>query len=89
MKLKIYAVAILCFSIVVGTIIYKNDTVIAQKSAVNDERNHPDKRRWKVERLFAWLHKFRRIVVRCDYHAENFLGFVHLACIKILLRCYV
>ncbi len=37
MKLKIYAVATLCFSIVVGTIIYKNDTVIAQKSAVNDE----------------------------------------------------
>ncbi len=47
------------------------------------------KRRWKVERLFAWLHKFRRIVVRYDYHAENFLGFVHLACIKILLRCYL
>ena len=47
------------------------------------------KRRWKVERLFAWLHKFRRVVVRYDYHAENFLGFVHLACIKILLRCYL
>ncbi|MBA2620479.1 MAG: hypothetical protein H0U87_04700 [Acidobacteria bacterium] len=25
----------------------------------------------------------------CDYHAENFLGFVYLACIKILLRCYL
>lgn len=24
------------------------------------------KRRWKVERLFAWLHKFRRVVVRYD-----------------------
>jgi transposase len=47
------------------------------------------KRRWKVERLFAWLHKFRRVVVRYDYHAENYLGFVHLACIKILLRCYL
>ena len=47
------------------------------------------KRRWKVERLFAWLHKFRRVVVRYDYHPENFLGFVHLACIKILLRCYL
>ena len=47
------------------------------------------KRRWKVERLFAWLHKFRRIVVRYDYHAENYLGFVQLACIKILLRCYL
>ncbi len=47
------------------------------------------KRRWKVERLFAWLHKFRRVVVRYDYHAENYLGFVQLACIKILLRCYL
>jgi hypothetical protein len=47
------------------------------------------KRRWRVERLFAWLHKFRRVVVRYDYHAENFLGFVHLDCIKILLRCYL
>jgi transposase len=47
------------------------------------------KRRWKIERLFAWLHKFRRVVVRYDYHAENYLGFVQLACIKILLRCYL
>ncbi|MGD1045465.1 MAG: IS4/IS5 family transposase, partial [Bacteroidota bacterium] len=33
-----------------------------------------------------WLHNFRRLVVRYEYHAENFLGFVHLACIIILLR---
>lgn len=44
------------------------------------------KRRWKVERLFAWLHNFRRLVVRYDRHAENFLGFVHLGCICILFR---
>jgi len=44
------------------------------------------KRRWKVERLFAWLQNFRRILVRYEYHAENFLGFVRLGCIVILLR---
>jgi transposase len=44
------------------------------------------KRRWKVERLFAWLHNFCRILVRHDYHAENYLGFVSLGCIVILLR---
>jgi len=44
------------------------------------------KRRWKVERLFAWLYNFRRLVVRYEYHAENFLGFVQLACVMILLR---
>lgn len=61
-----------------------------KKPATQDGRKlRRYKRRWKVERLFAWLHKFRRIVVRYDYHAENFLGFVHLACIKILLRCYL
>lgn len=44
------------------------------------------KRRWKVERLFAWLHNFRRIVIRWDRRPENYLGFVHLGCILILLR---
>ena len=46
------------------------------------------KRRWKVERLFAWLQNFRRVLVRHERHVENYLGFVHLACIVILLRNY-
>jgi transposase len=29
------------------------------------------KRRWKIERLFAWLHNFRRIVVRYEYHLKT------------------
>jgi transposase len=44
------------------------------------------KRRWKVERLFAWLHNFRRLVIRYEYHLENFRGMVLLGCIMILLR---
>jgi len=44
-------------------------------------------RRYKIERLFAWLFNFRRLVVRYEYHAENFQGFVHLAAAIILLRC--
>lgn len=43
-------------------------------------------RRWKVERMFAWLFNFRRLVVRYEYHADNFQGFVHLAAAVILLR---
>jgi transposase len=43
-------------------------------------------RRWKIERLFAWLFNFRRLVVRYEYHADNFQGFVHLGAIVILLR---
>jgi transposase len=44
--------------------------------------------RWKVERLFAWLHNFRRLVTRYEYHVENFLGFVHLGCMCIILRTH-
>jgi len=44
------------------------------------------KRRWKIERLFAWLFNFRRLVVRYEYHAENFQGFLNLAAAIILLR---
>jgi transposase len=44
------------------------------------------KRRWKVERLFAWFHNFRRLVVRYEYHADNFQAMLHLACCIILLR---
>jgi transposase len=43
------------------------------------------KRRWKVERLVAWLGNFRRLVVRYERHALNYLGLVHLGCILILL----
>src|ERR1043166_2078039 len=43
-------------------------------------------RRWKIERLFAWLFNFRRLVVRYEYHAQNFQGFLHLAAAVILLR---
>lgn len=44
------------------------------------------KKRWKVERFFAWMHNFRRLVTRWEFHIENFLGFVQLACIHMFLR---
>ena len=43
-------------------------------------------RRWLVERFFAWIQSQRRILVRREYHAQNFLGFVQLACLIILFR---
>jgi len=43
-------------------------------------------RRYKIERLFAWLFNFRRLVVRYEYHAENLQGFVPLAAAVIILR---
>jgi transposase len=44
------------------------------------------RRRWKVERLFAWMQNYRRLVTRWEYHIENFLGFVQLACLLMLLK---
>jgi transposase len=44
------------------------------------------KRRYKVERFFAWRQAFRRVLVRWEVKAENGLGFVNLACVLILLR---
>ncbi|HZQ92819.1 MAG TPA: IS5 family transposase [Terriglobales bacterium] len=44
------------------------------------------RRRWRIERLFAWLHNYRRVVTRWEYHAANFLGMVQLACVLVLLR---
>jgi len=44
--------------------------------------------RWKIERLFAWLQNYRRILVRFDRHSDNFLSFVHLGCMKIMLQRY-
>ena len=43
-------------------------------------------RRWKIERLFAWLQNYRRLTTRWERHAINFLGFLQLGCICILLR---
>ena len=43
-------------------------------------------RRWLVERFFAWIQWQRRILVRWEYHPQNFLGFVQLACLVVLFR---
>ena len=43
-------------------------------------------RRWLVGRYFAWLQWKRRLLVRWEYYAENFLGFVQLASITMLLK---
>lgn len=46
------------------------------------------RRRLKVERMFAWLQIFRRLVVHYEYHVENFLSLVQLGCSIILLRLF-
>ena len=43
-------------------------------------------RRWIVERFFAWIQWQRRLLVRWEYYVENFLGFIQLASICLLLK---
>lgn len=44
------------------------------------------RRRWKIERTIAWLHNFRRLVVRYEYYSNVYQAFILLACITICLR---
>jgi len=44
------------------------------------------RRRWLIERSIAWLQNFRRLVVRYEYLAINFIALVHLACVVITLK---
>jgi len=46
------------------------------------------KKRWTVERFFAWLHNFRKWVMRYERKADNFQGFLYLAAILMLLRYF-
>lgn len=59
----------------------------ARRSATQADRPlRRYRKRWRVERLFAWLHHFRRLVIRWEYQVENFFGVVRLGCMQILLR---
>jgi transposase len=44
------------------------------------------RRRWKVERTFAWLGNFRRLVVRYERNLAMYRAFFHVACLVITLR---
>ena len=43
-------------------------------------------RRWVVERSHSWLNRFRRLLVRWDKKADNYLGFLHFACPLVAFR---
>jgi putative transposase len=43
-------------------------------------------RRWKVERTHSWLNRFRKLLVRYEKKAANFLGLLHCAAALICWR---
>ncbi len=42
--------------------------------------------RWVVERTFAWLHQFKRLLVRYDRRAEIHEAFLALGCCLVCFR---
>jgi len=44
------------------------------------------RKRWIIERTNSWLQNFRRLVVRYERRATNFIALVHLACALITLN---
>ena len=44
--------------------------------------------RWKVERTFAWLGSFRRLLMRHERYLSIFRAFLLVALILLSLRCF-
>jgi len=51
---------------------------IARRAIESKERL--GRHRWVVERTFAWLNRQRRLLLRFDRLASQYLGFLHLGC---------
>lgn len=43
-------------------------------------------RRWVVERTHSWMNRFRRVLIRWDKSADNYLASLHFACALIAFR---
>lgn len=43
-------------------------------------------RRWVVERTHSWMNRFRRILIRWDKAAHNYIAFLHFACALLAFR---
>ncbi|WP_437186548.1 hypothetical protein SH668x_003702 [Planctomicrobium sp. SH668] len=42
-------------------------------------------RKYLVERMFGWLYRYRRLLVRHEHYAFLYDGFLHLACALIAI----
>jgi len=43
-------------------------------------------RRWVVERTHSWMNRFRRILIRWEKKAQNYIALLHLVCAIITYR---
>ena len=58
-----------------------------RRASLNDGRPlRRYRKRWKIERTFAHLGNFRRLLIRQDRLLSLYQGFFHLACLMLTLR---
>ena len=53
------------------------------------ERKHIPKyraRRWVCERTHSWFNRFRRLLIRWEKKAENYIALLHFACAWVTFR---
>ena len=46
-------------------------------------------RRWVVERVTSWFNRCRKLLIRWEKKAQNYLGLVHFAAAIIVWRALV
>lgn len=65
------------------------DGIKSRGTERQEKRLNPRKRarRWVVERTLSWLNNWRKILVRYERKAANYLGLLHIACAIVALRC--
>ena len=58
-----------------------------KRPALQDGRRlRRHRRRWKIERLIAWLGHWRRLLLRWERTISIYQGFLHLVCAMITLK---
>jgi putative transposase len=56
-----------------------------EKKKTHRKRRYKPKR-WVVERSASWLNRFRKLLIRWEKKAENYLGLIQLACCITVYR---
>ena len=60
---------------------------IRSRGEEQTQRRHGHKaRRWVVERVHSWLNRYRRILVRWEKKAANYIGLLHFVFAHVLWR---
>lgn len=57
-----------------------------QEAAERRATPHYRARRWVVERTHSWINRFRRLLIRWEKKAKNYLAMLHFACAWITFR---